>query len=279
MTNATKPIMNPASEVLFVAITNNLPQSLLITGESRVGLSTIASYIAQLRNVKPIIVLPEKDEKIDIDKGSIAVDSMRRLYDEVRTKTTVDRIIIIDYAERMTHQAQNAFLKLLEEPNDGVYFILVSHSLSKLLPTIISRAERLDMQPITVGQSNQLLDLLGIDDDKKRAQLLFMAEGLPAELTSLSKNDEYFENRSVMMRDARELLQGNLYQKLLLAQKYKDDRALALQLILDASKILKKTIITNPQPETIGHIDKLLKTYQRIEANGNIRLCLAQMVI
>ena len=279
MTNATKPIMNPASEVLFVAITNNLPQSLLITGESRVGLSTIASYIAQLRNVKPIIVLPEKDEKIDIDKGSIAVDSMRRLYDEVRTKTTVDRIIIIDYAERMTHQAQNAFLKLLEEPNDGVYFILVSHSLSKLLPTIISRAERLDMQPITVGQSNQLLDLLGIVDDKKRAQLLFMAEGLPAELTSLSKNDEYFENRSVMMRDARELLQGNLYQKLLLAQKYKDDRALALQLILDASKILKKTIITNPQPETISHIDKLLKTYQRIEANGNIRLCLAQMVI
>jgi len=67
MINATKPIMNPASEVLFVAITDNLPQSLLITGESRVGLSTIASYIAQLRNVKPIIVLPEKDEKIDID--------------------------------------------------------------------------------------------------------------------------------------------------------------------------------------------------------------------
>jgi len=279
MTNTFKPIMNPASEALFVAITDNLPQSLLLTGESRVGLSTIASYIALLRNVKPIIVLPEKDEKIDIDKGSIAVDSMRRLYDEVRTKTTTERIIIIDYAERMTHQAQNAFLKLLEEPNDGVYFILVSHSLSKLLPTIISRAERLDMQPITVGQSNQLLDLLGINDDKKRTQLLFMAEGLPAELTSLSKDDEYFENRSIMMRDARELLQGNLYQKLLLAQKYKDDRALALQLILDASKILKKTIITNPQPETIGYIDKLLKTYQRIEANGNIRLCLAQMVI
>lgn len=279
MTDIIKLIMNPASEKSFLNVTNNLPQSLLLTGDNRVGLSTIAVYIASLRGVKPIIILPEKDEKVDIDKGLITVDCIRRLYDEVKTKTTSERIIIIDYAERMNHQAQNAFLKLLEEPNDGIFFILVSHSISKLLPTIISRAERLDIKSISTDQSNALLDKLGVIDAKKRVQLLFMADGLPAELTRLSTDEEYFESRSAMMRDARELLSGGLYKKLLVAQKYKDNRSMALTLLLDAAMILKKSIISSPQSDTIGYIDKLLKAHQRIEANGNIRLCLAQLAI
>ncbi|HUC96372.1 MAG TPA: hypothetical protein VMR16_01775 [Candidatus Saccharimonadales bacterium] len=272
-----KPILNPTSEKLLHAVVKNMPQSMLLTGQNRVGLSTIAKYIASLRKVAPIVILPEKDDKIDIEKGVISVDIMRRLYDETRTKTEGERIIVIDYAQRMTTQAQNAFLKLLEEPGDNVYFILVSHSASRLLPTIISRTEILRIKSITNDQSNDLLDKLGIKDKTKRSQMLFMAEGLPAELTDLATNNDYFENRSLMMRDARQLLSGNLYQKLLIAQKYKDDRQSALLIVQDATKILTNSILTNPQMDTIGYINKLLKTYQRIEANGNIRLCLAQM--
>lgn len=274
-----KLIINPASEKLLYATVKNMPQSMLLTGENRVGLTTIAKHIADIRKVTPIVILPEKDEKIDIDKGVISVDIMRRLYDQTRTKIADQRIIIIDYAHRMTTQAQNAFLKLLEEPGDNIYFILVSNSLTKLLPTIISRTENLDIKPITDEQSNDLLDKLGIVEENKHSQMLFMAAGLPAELTVLATDNEYFEKRSSMMRDARELLSGNLYQKLLIAQRYKDDREVVLQLLSDASNILKKSIVSNPQADTIGYIDKLLKTYQRIEANGNIRLCLATMVI
>lgn len=274
-----KPIINPASEITLLAVVNNLPQSLLLTGKDGVGLSTIGRYIADLRHIKPTVILPEKDEKIDIEKGVISVEIMRRLYDDTRTKTTSDRIIIIDYAERMTHQAQNAFLKLLEEPGDGIYFILVSHSASKLLPTIISRVENLDIKSTTAEQSKQLLDLLKINDEKKRSQLLFMAEGLPAEITRLSVDQDYFDKRSDIVRDAREILRGGLYQKLLIAQKYKDDRSAALTLLNDASNILRKSIMANPQAATISRIDLLLKTYQRIEANGNIRICLTQLVL
>jgi DNA polymerase-3 subunit delta' len=274
-----KPIINPVSEQLLHAVVKNMPQSMLLSGQSRVGLSTIAKYIAKLRNVTPIIILPEKDEKIDIDKGIISVDIMRRLYDEAKTKTPDERIIIIDYAQRMTTQAQNAFLKLLEEPGDDIYFILVSNSASKLLPTIISRTENLDIKPITDKQSEELLDKLGVNDTKKRSQMLFIAEGFPAELISLAEDNDYFEKRSSMIRDARELLSGSTYQKLKVAQKYKDDRTLVLQLLLDASTILKKSIVTNPQSDTISFIDKLLKAHERIEANGNIRLCLASMAI
>jgi DNA polymerase-3 subunit delta' len=274
-----KPIINPASEKLLHAVVKNMPQSMLLTGKNRVGLSTIAKYIASLRKVTPIIILPEKDEKIDIEKGVISVDIMRRLYDETRTKTEDERIIIIDYAGRMTTQAQNAFLKLLEEPGENIYFILVSNAIAKLLPTIISRTENLDIKAITDEQSNELLDKLVVNDKTKRSQMLFMATGLPAELTTLAGDNDYFEKRSTMMRDARELLGGNLYQKLKVAQKYKDDRAIALQLLLDASNMLKKSITAKPQPDSIAYIDKLLKAYQRIEANGNIRLCLASMAI
>lgn len=271
--------MHPASEKMLVAVVNNLPQSLLLTGAIGVGLGEISKYIASLRSVTPTIILPEKDEKIDLDKGIVSVDIMRRLYDETRTKAAGERIFIIDYAERMTGQAQNAFLKLLEEPGEGVYFILVSHSISKLLPTILSRTENLNMRPVSRKQSEELLDKLSVSDAKKRSQLLFMAEGLPAELTRLATNDDYFSKRSSIIRSARELLMGSTYQKMLIAQNYKDDRAATLLLLLDSTKILKKSIIDNPQIETIKRIEKILMAYQRIEENGNIRLCLARMVI
>ena len=185
-----RPVINPVSEKTLIAMVKNLPQSLLLTGEPGVGLGVISQYIAELRKVKPSLILPEKDEKIDLDKGIIGVEIMRRLYDETRTKTANDRIIIIDYAQRMTIQAQNAFLKLLEEPGLGVYFILVSHSTSKLLPTILSRTEKLEIRPITTQQSEQFLDSLDVKDKIKRSQLLFMASGLPAELARLNNNEE-----------------------------------------------------------------------------------------
>ena len=276
---STKPIINPDSEQLLLAIVDNLPQSLLITGNSRVGLSTIARFLAELRRINPTIILPEKDEKIDIDKGVIGVDIMRRLYNETRTINNSARIIIIDYAERMTVQSQNAFLKLLEEPSDNLHFILVTDSTAKLLPTILSRVQNLTIKPITTNQSNALIDSLEVTDNMQRSRLLFMADGLPAEIIRLVEDNEYFDKRQSMIRDAREIIQGNLYQKLLIAHKYKDNRNDVLLLLSDATKILQNTINKNPQLKTINYIDKLLKTYQRIEANGNIRLCLAEMVI
>jgi DNA polymerase-3 subunit delta' len=274
-----QPIINPLSEKMLLSVVKNMPQSLLLTGENGIGLSLISQYMAELRHAKSIIILPEKDEKIDLEKGLITVDIMRHLYDESRTKTTGERIIIIDYAERMTIQAQNSFLKLLEEPASGIYFIIVSHSINKLLPTILSRTEKLDIKPIASQQSVELLDRLKITDNTKRSQLLFMAEGLPAELTRLASDEIYFAKRSATVRDARELINGNQYQKLLVAQKYKDDRVTVLTLLLDMANILKRSIVANPQIEALERINAILSAYQQIEANGNIRLCLARMII
>jgi DNA polymerase-3 subunit delta' len=273
------PIVNAYSQKLLSSVIAKMPQSLLLTGENGVGLSTVAKYIAEKRGVEPTIILPEKDEKIDLIGGIISVDIMRRLYNMTSAKNESDRIIIIDYAERMTTQAQNAFLKLLEEPGSNIYFILVSNSTTKLLPTVISRAERLEIRSITSEQSSQLLDKLGVTDTKKRAQLMFMADGLPAELTRLAGDDEYFNCTSEVVRDARELLTGKVYQRLLIAQKYKDNRPGTVILLTYATKILKKSLSDNPTPDNITVIDKIIQAHQRVQANGNIRLSLASLAV
>jgi DNA polymerase III delta prime subunit len=252
-----KPILHTASENNLSLLMKDLPQSLLLTGPVGVGLGAAARFIASEIGDVSFTVLPEKDEKVNLEKGVISVDSIRRLYVQTRSIQTGKQIIIIDYAERMGHQAQNAFLKLLEEPGEGTYFILVTHTPSRLLPTITSRAQLLELRPITPKQTEAFLDGLGITDAKKRTQLLFMAEGLPA----------------------RDLLQATVYKKLLVAQKYKDNREGALVLLTDACNILRRSISQKPHESLIAQIDILLFTSGQIQANGNIRLCLARLVV
>lgn len=275
----TKPVLHPKSDMALSRLMNDLPQALLLTGPDGVGLSVAAKYIASTVGEVHFTVLPEKDEKVDIEKGTINVDSIRRLYDQTRTVQSGKLVIVIDYAERMGHQAQNAFLKLLEEPGSGVYFILATHTPSKLLPTVVSRTVRLDLQPLTHAQTEVFIDGLAITDAKKRTQLLFMADGLPAELSRLVADNDYFLSRAAIVRDARDMLQSSTYTKLVVAQKYKDDREAALLLLTNVANILRRSISDKPQPELIAQIDNLLHAHQQIHANGNIRLCLARLVV
>lgn len=275
----TKPILHPASDLTLSLMMKSLPQSLLVTGPVGVGLGAIASYIAHEIGDVSFTVLPEKDEKVDIEKGVISIESIRRLYTQTRSVQTGKLVIIIDYAERMGHPAQNAFLKLLEEPGQGIYFILATHTPSKLLSTITSRAQAFEVRPITHKQSEDFLDELGVKTTQKRSQLLFMADGLPAELARLMRDETYFESRAAIVRDARDLLQASTYKKLVIAQSYKDNREDALTLLADASNILRRSISEKPSDALIKQIDGLLYAYKQIQANGNIRLCLARLVV
>lgn len=272
-------VLHPTSDALLAKVTTRLPHALLLSADEGVGLGTIAREVACAHSAHAIIVLPEKDDKIDLEKGSITVDSIRRLYSQARTKQVGERVIVVDYAERMSHQAQNAFLKLLEEPAEGTSFILASHEPSRLLPTIRSRVQHVELRRITDEQSNALLDSLAIQDATKRSQLLFMASGLPAELIRLHQNDEYFAYRVSIMRDARTFLQGSAYDKLLLALAYKDDRPKALLMIKDCIKIIEHSLKSQPQAKLIKQLSRLTDTYDAIEANGNIRLQLLMLVV
>jgi len=271
--------IHPTTILQLDSLAADLPQSLLFTGPEGVGLTSVVTYLAERLKVKVITVLPEKDEKVDLEKGVITVDIIRRLYGTTKTIETGRRIIVIDYAERMGIQAQNAFLKLLEEPGVNTHFILLTHAITKLLPTIRSRVQTIEVKPITAQQSGQLLDELSVTDAKKRAQLLFIASGLPAALALLSGDDDAFTKRAQIVRDAREYLQGTAYDRLKVALAYKDDRQRALTLLVDAMKLLQSNVARGQGSELVTRIGTLLKVHERIEANGNIRLQLASAAL
>jgi DNA polymerase-3 subunit delta' len=271
--------IHPSTQQHLAILVRDLPQSLVFTGPEGVGLSSLVEYIAIETKAKPIYVLPEKDEKVDLEKGVIGVDIIRRLYGMTKTIETKKRIIVIDYAERMGVQAQNAFLKLLEEPGVNTHFILLSHMVSKLLPTIRSRVQITEASPVTLAQSEQLLDDLKVSNAQKRTQLLFIAAGLPATLTVLANDEKLFEARAQVIRDARAYLQGTLYDRLKIALVYKDDRDAATTMLRDAMKLIQGSLKSGNDPQQVNKIAKLLKAHERIEANGNVRLQLASVVI
>lgn len=61
------------------------------------------------------------------------------------------RVVIIDPAEAMQPAAANALLKTLEEPPEGTGFILIASHASALLPTIVSRCQRVRFGPVPMG--------------------------------------------------------------------------------------------------------------------------------
>lgn len=79
------------------------------------------------------------------------------------------QVILIWQAEGMREDTANKLLKLLEEPPKGVIFLAVSHDPSHLLPTILSRFQRVDVPPI---EEERLVEYLisheGADPDSAR---------------------------------------------------------------------------------------------------------------
>lgn len=79
------------------------------------------------------------------DRQSIGVEAVRAIREVAYIKPndlSCKFFVILD-AERMTPQAQNALLKLFEEPPAGVYFLLLTTAPTSLLPTVRSRAPEL----------------------------------------------------------------------------------------------------------------------------------------
>lgn len=86
------------------------------------------------------------------EKVSIGVDDIRiQLNQDIGIKpySSKYKIYIIDEADLMTEQAQNALLKTIEEPPAYGIIVLLTNNVSKLLPTILSRCVTLNLKPIS----------------------------------------------------------------------------------------------------------------------------------
>ncbi len=95
------------------------------------------------------------------------------------------RVAVVDTADDMNDNAANALLKLLEEPPSRAMLLVLSNTPGRLLPTIRSRCQRLNLRPLCEGDMEaELLRLLPEQNAAERASLARLARGsLGAALT------------------------------------------------------------------------------------------------
>lgn len=92
-------------------------------------------------------------------KKNITVAQIRALRTEayVKPHMAARRVFVIDKADTMNEQAQNALLKVLEEPPADIIFILIAESAAALLDTIISRCTVLSLVPPETDEAVEYL--------------------------------------------------------------------------------------------------------------------------
>jgi hypothetical protein len=95
----------------------------------------------------------------DDDSDVITVDSIRMLREELQRKAclALQRVCLIETAERMTFQAQNALLKLIEEPPGDAGFVFTASDKNGFLETILSRVVCVHLKPVTKDECLKVL--------------------------------------------------------------------------------------------------------------------------
>ena len=141
-----------------------LPNKILLSGEKGIGKSTLAYHVINhilsfdedhpydeknfrinpenksfkliLNKSNPNFILIDIDE----DKKSIDINQIRNLISTLNKSSfnKKPRLVLIDNIELLNINSVNALLKILEEPNDNIYFILINNH-KKILPTLKSR--------------------------------------------------------------------------------------------------------------------------------------------
>lgn len=170
-----------------------LPHALLLAGPQGIGKATLAFHLAHHLLKHPSAAGAPEDfaapdpasslsrqiatgahpsvlhltrpvnEKTKGFKSVVTVDEIRKV-SKFLSMTSHDnsyRVVIVDPADDMNTNAANALLKNLEEPPARTLFILITHSIGRLLPTIRSRCQTVLLQPLDEGDLLAVLE--GLD--------------------------------------------------------------------------------------------------------------------
>ena len=106
-------------------------------------------------------------------------------------KVPEKKIYIVDEAQKLTQQAQNALLKTLEEPPEYVVIMLLCTDEKALLSTISSRCVKLKMKPATdAGIAEYLIKNFEIEDDELYLTVAF-ASGNPGKAIRIDGSEEF----------------------------------------------------------------------------------------
>lgn len=271
-----KPIVNKANLNEINRFSKNLPQTTILSVSDYEWGEQIAKYIAEVANFDYEVVYPLKDDKINLDVGKIYVKQARELVQKTRTALKKNKVYIIYKASTMNEQAQNAFLKSLEEPNSSTFYILLVNNVHFLLPTVLSRSQILKITPLNNDASLKLIPD-NIPANIKQ-QILFVANGNPLLINKLVNDSSLISQYSAHITTAKSFLTASTYQKLITINKLKDSREDAIATLDALIKILSTTIKT-PDKQLLALLNNALNARNDLLSNLNVRLTLIHHLI
>jgi DNA polymerase III subunit delta' len=135
------------------------------------------------------------------------------------------RVAIVEQAQRLNHDAQNALLKTLEEPPARVCLILAADESANLLPTLVSRCVRLRLSRVPPDALAELLDERADVDSVRAAVLARLSDGRPGAALALARQPEVVLARSRLTRQLLDLLAAERRARLAAVPALLDDAA------------------------------------------------------
>jgi DNA polymerase-3 subunit gamma/tau len=207
---------------------NRIAHAYIFSGARGVGKTTTARILAKALNcVKGPTPTPCNEcdscreitagnsmDVIEIDAASNrGIDQIRELRDMVRYAATGGhhKVIILDEAHMLTDEASNALLKTLEEPPDGVIFVMATTEPDKLSETIRSRSQHFHFRALSFAEINgALVEIARKEELKADPEALGVmaraAEGSLRDALSLLEQARAYSGAEITDASVRELL-------------------------------------------------------------------------
>ena len=233
---------------------NKLVHAYLLSGAEGTGKIELAKWIAKgifclnSQNGVPCLKCSEcnrieNNNHPDVvtimpDGLSIKVEQIRYLKSEFN-KSGVEsdrKVFIIQDAQKMSIGAANSLLKFLEEPSGNITAFLLTSEPQKLLPTIISRCQEVEMQQLTSGQLEQ--ELISESISEKNSHILANLAQSLVEAKKINDNENFNKILATVNNWYRKLLRKDLLSFVMIQSKIigliqnKEDQNLVLQVII-----------------------------------------------
>lgn len=208
--------------------------------------------------------------------NTISVDDIRaQVNNDVAIKPYSGsyKIYIINEAEKMTPQAQNAILKTLEEPPEYAVILLLTTNVNSLLPTILSRCVVLNMKPVADELVRKyLMEQLQVPDYKAEVCVAF-ARGNIGKAKALASSED-FENVKAEALSLLKYIKDMELSEIIAAIKRITEYKLEINDYLDICAIWYRDVLLFKATNDVNHlvfreeIQSLRKIAQRSSYEG-----------
>lgn len=193
------------------------------------------------------------------------------------------RAVLLYHVERMNEESANALLKVMEEPPEGVLFLLTADSLAGVLPTIRSRCVSFAVAPVSPAACAAYCAKRGVA--KKDAQLLSeVFDGHIGTVLSAAQDAARRQQLDTARRLAQAAAKRDGYTAAVLLSAYEKDKAGAVGLLRDFAALtaagLRSSGLSPLQgKEALRAIRFANETVQQLMANGNAKLDLTVLAM